>query len=863
MRTGGMITPGRQQYLRLKARHPDALLLYRMGDFYELFDEDAVVGARLLGITLTSRAFGRGGRVPMAGIPHHALNGYVRRLLRAGQRIAVCEQLSEPGKGLVERDVVRVLSPGTVDDPALLDAQRANYLLALARHGAMAGLCWVDVSTGACEYRLLAVDDAGAVSAFIQQLAPAETVAFARDDLPDLAPLAVRPLDNTLTLDEAERLLRRQFPALDAQRPALSLAIAALIQYLEHGHGALLRALEQPVPFQADGVMILDSQTRLNLEIDLRQRDRPDLFGLLNRARTAPGARRLRLWLDRPLTDRYELERRLDAVAELSADAPTRARAIKLLSASLDLERLATRLATGAIRAGELLALADTLGQAEALRRLLIGKARSALLREAAAELDDVPEARALIADAVGNEHARSIRVERDPRVAAVRASLDADRAALAALEQTERARTGIRSLKIGHNKVTGYYFEVSRANRQPLPPHFERKQTLTNAERYVTPDLMAAERRLAVAGERLAALEAELFTEVLAQLAPQVGRMRATASAIATIDVLAALATVAVERRFTRPVLTDANELAVAGGRHPVVECGLTPGAFVPNDVTLDDEHGAVVVLTGPNMAGKSTYLRQAALIALLAHVGSFVPADAARIGVVDRIFTRIGAHDDLASGRSTFMVEMLETATILRNASERSLVVLDEIGRGTGTQDGVAIATAVVEDLALRIGARTLFATHYRELAHVAERLPGVRAMQTAVARHAGEHVFLHSIVPGIADSAFGIEIARLAGVPDAVIQRARDVIPTAEMPRSVGAHDTAGPAVCPSAGVIASERVIADLRALDIGSTTPLEALNQLAEFQRRLRAAVSEPLGPRALAAEAPRAYGRAD
>lgn len=854
-----MTTPGRQQYLRLKDKHPDAVLLYRMGDFYEMFDEDAHIASRALGITLTSREFGRGNRVPMAGIPHHALNGYLRRFLRAGHRLAICEQLSEPGKGLVERDVVRVLSPGTIDDPALLDSQRPNFLLAIAEHGALFGLAWVDVSTGACEYRVLPADEPVSVAAFIEQLAPAEIVGPIADDLGALEQRAIRPVDGDWTVDEAQQCYERRFPNAEPVRPAAVRAIGVLIGYLERGHAVLLSSLEQPLAWSTEGVMILDRQTRANLEIDLRSRDRRDLFVLLNETKTAPGARRLHAFLDRPLTDRSALERRLDAVTELHADAPLRGKLARLLTSILDLERLATRIATGSIRARELSSLAETLWHAGEVRALLDGRLRSPLLCELVAELDPLPWVQSRIRDSLDDESARLLQRGSDPRLDRLYATMDDDRAFIASLEKTERERSGVRGLKVGYNKISGYYIEVSRANRLPLPEDFVRKQTLTNAERYVTPDLKEAEIRILAAEEKAEQLESELYAALIRELSGYVSRMRATAGALATIDVLNALATVAAERRWSRPTLTDDTALAIVQGRHPVVERELPHGEFMPNDALLSDAEGRVVILTGPNMAGKSTYLRQVALIVLLAQVGSFVPADSARIGLVDRIFTRIGAHDDLARGQSTFMVEMLETATILNHATDRSLVVLDEIGRGTSTEDGVAIAGAVVEYLARQIGARTLFATHFRELSTLADTLPGVRAMQTAVERRDDNLMFLHTIIPGVADAAFGLEIAQLAGLPDVVIERARASVPTQvhhvpdmpalPTPRHVLHEQSVR--YQPDGLALTHEQIAMDLLALDLANTTPLAALNALAAWQARLRSATMDAVGPRNL------------
>jgi DNA mismatch repair protein MutS len=851
------MTPGRQQYLRLKAQHPDAVLLYRMGDFYEMFDEDAHEAARVLGITLTSREFGKSGRVPMAGIPHHALNGYLRRFLRAGYRIAICEQLSEPGKGLVERDVTRVLSPGTIDDPALLDAHRPNYLLSVAEHGALVGLAWVDVSTGACEYRVMPTDESAAILAFIEQLAPAEIIGPAADELGTIEQLSIRPIDGEWSVQAAERAYCRRFPDAEPLRPAALRAIAVLLGYLEHGQGTLLRAMEQPLAYVTEGIMVLDRQTRANLEIDLRSRDRHDLFDLLNRTKTAPGARRLHAMLERPLNDRATLERRLDAVAELVASAPLRTRLSKALTGVLDLERLATRVATGTIRSRELISLAETLAAADRVRSLLADAVRSSLLREAVASIEALPEVQQQIVSALDSESARLMQRGNDERLDSLYDAIEQDRAAIASMENLERERTGIRGLKVGYNKVFGYYIEVSRSNRRPLPDDFIRKQTLTNAERNLTPDLKEDDRRNLTNEERATQLETELFAALIRDLSSYVSQMRATASALAALDALNALGTVAAEQRYVRPTLSDDTDLVIVGGRHPIVERELQTGAFMPNDTLLDDEAGRAVILTGPNMAGKSTWLRQTALIVFMAQIGSFVPASSAHIGLVDRIFTRIGAHDDLARGQSTFMVEMLETATILHHATERSLVVLDEIGRGTSTEDGVAIAGAVVEHLVERISARTLFATHFRELADLAERVPGVRAMQTAIAQQDGALIFLHSIVPGVAEAAFGLEIARLAGLPDSVVERARSGV--IEMPVR-----TPSPVPVPLAGDLARERVTDDLLAADLANMTPLESLNLLAALQQRLRHAQSEQLGPRSLlVAEFPPQAARAD
>lgn len=848
-----MITPARQQYLRMKAQHPDAVLLYRLGDFYEAFDEDAHTLAQVLGITLTSRSFGRAGRVPMAGIPHHALHGYLRRMLRAGLKVAIGEQVSEAGRGLVEREVVRVLSPGTLDDPALLDAGRPNYLLAVAQHGALYGLAWVDVSTGACEHHALPHDDPPALSALLTLLAPAETIAPA-SATPDPELFGhVRAVEIDVDIAGAESMFAQRFPNDDSPRPATLLALALLMTYLQRGHADLLGALETPLPFAAGRIMALDRQTRTNLELDMRQRGRPDLFGLLSATRTAPGARLLRAWLHRPLVDRAEIDQRLDAVEALRHDTPLRLSINKCLDGIRDLERLATRARTGGIRAQELHALADSLAHVEALHARITSTPLPRLLLDAACALEPLPKLRNAIQTTLDAD-GRLVRIGRDALLDGFYRARTSETDGLEQLARQERDRTGIRSLKCGYNKVFGYYFEVTRSHRAAVPADAERTQTLTNAERYTTPALRTLEARLNTLDVQITERETELYATLVGAVASELHRLRATAAAVATIDVLNALASVALEQRYVRPSLVESEVLEIHAGRHPIVERELPHGAFIPNDTHLSD--GAhVVVLTGPNMAGKSTWLRQTALIVLLAQIGSFVPADAATIGVTDRIFTRIGAHDDLARGQSTFMVEMLETATILQHATAQSLVVLDEVGRGTSTEDGVALATAVVEYLAARVRARTLFATHFRELAHACAHVPGARAMQTAVTHELDQIVFLHSIVPGIADAALGLEIARLAGLPGEVLERARNVVQL----------DHAAPALDPTptrGGTdLAHDRIFRDLLDVDIASTTPLQALVLLAEIQHRLREASMETLGPRALlAADERHTYG---
>ena len=870
------MTPARQQYLRLKAQHPDAVLLYRMGDFYEMFDEDAHTAARILGITLTGRDFGRSGRIPMAGIPHHALNGYLRRLLRAGCRLAICEQMTPAGNGLVEREVVRILSPGTVDDPALLDSQRANDLLAVATSGVLIGLVWVDVSTGASEYRSMHADDTDALHAFIDVLQPAEIIAT--DDaaalLDDEHTVRVVQGDAAATAATSER-----FPLLDDLRPAVRVALDALVGYLTRGHATLLDAIEYPQPWNTSGIMVLDHGTRQNLAIDLRQRGTPDLFSFLNETRTAAGARMLRRWLERPLLDLHAIEARHTAIDELRAQPDARDALRATLKPMLDLERITTRIVTGTIRPRDLLGLAETLHLTGQLRHAAIGA--TPLLTDLADGIDPCPAVVAAIQACIDPDSEHTVSPGFDLALDAVRDAIATERAGLKALETDLRAQTGLRSLKVGFNKVFGYYIEVSKTSRGTIPPEWDRRQTLTNAERYMTPSLREAETRILAAESRATEMEAALLQRLLQTLRLAVPRIRVTAQHAAQIDVLQALATVADTQRWVRPTMTTGSDLVINAGRHPLVERDLDAGAFIANDTVLDDRYGRMVILTGPNMGGKSTWLRQTALIVFLAQIGSLVPADRADIGLVDRIFTRIGASDDIARGQSTFMVEMLETAAILEHATGDSLIVLDEIGRGTSAEDGVAIAHAVIERIARTSSTRTLFATHFRELADLPQHMCGVRAMHTAVVRRDGQLVFLHRIEPGVADAAFGLEIARLAGLPADVLQRAaslmespaspaarearpnderqaRNVAETALVPAASVPPHSAAPTLLPLpipahalGASLAKERVMRAVLEADLARTTPLDALNLLADLQERLRQAEQLATAPRAI------------
>ncbi len=822
-----MATPAREQYLTLKAQHPDAVLWFRMGDFYELFDDDAELVARELHLTLTSREFGRGERVPMAGVPHHAAESYLARLVRKGYRVAIAEQVSPPGHGLVERVITRVVSAGTAIEPNLLPARANNYLAAVVRgpagRGGAApeayGLAYVDVTTGEFAVtELSGPDAASSLAGELSRLGPAECL-VPWDQAGALAlPAPTTRYDAWRFEPESarDRLLRqfgvRSLEAFGCERQPLAVGAAgAVLAYLEENNPALLPLLRGLRTYSADAYMVLDAHTRRNLELTRGARGgapEGSLLAVLDATRTPMGGRLLRRFLGQPLLDLAAIEARQAAVAAFVERRALRADLLGHLNGLGDLERLTSRALQGVASARELLALRALLlavapirdrladvAPGDAMEGVSSGAAHapsSALqpgdegLAAVRAALDPCADVADEIGRAVADgDDGRLIRDGYDAARDELIASIAETRRWLAELESAERARTGIRSLKVGYNQVFGYYLEVTHPHRDRVPADYVRKQTLANAERYITPQLKEAEARILHAEERIGAVERALFAALLGRVGAQAPRLLRTADALAHLDVYLALAEVADRNGYVRPEVHAGDEIVIEGGRHPVVEAALGPEQFVANDCALGGDGPRIALLTGPNMAGKSTYLRQVALIVLLAQIGSFVPARRARLGLVDRIFTRIGAQDDLAAGASTFMVEMIETAAILRHATPRSLVVLDEIGRGTSTEDGLAIARAVVEHLHDRVGARALFATHYNELIALAAALPRLQNLHTAVREEHGEVVFLHRVVPGGADRSYGLHVARLAGLPAEVLARAAVLLAAADNP------------------------------------------------------------------------------
>ncbi len=879
-------TPLMRQYNGIKQQVPNALLMFRLGDFYELFFEDAVVAARELEITLTSRNKEKGAAIPMCGVPFHAAEGYISRLIQKGYRVAICDQVEDPksAKGLVKREIMRVVTPGTAMDATLVRSRENNFLAAVCGNAARAvsgnaarsAVAHVDVSTG--EFKVTEMEPAEVAGA-LEQLGARE-VLFPTD-LPLLAgveragPRFVRTEleDWVFTQDYGDRTLRDHFKLLSldgcglANRPAAVGAAGAILHYLRDTQRAALDHLDRPTYYDRADSMVLDAVTVRNLELlepifaAVPASGAPGspaaqltVLGVLDRSLTGMGGRLLRQRLLRPSMDRAEIEQRLDAVGELRQQTILRAELRKHLAAILDLERLLAKVTLGSASPRDLLALGRSLEKIPALKRCFDTQ-QAARLRNLHDRLDELADVANLILEAIADEPPLNL-VDGGTIRAGFHAELDELRDLsqngkryIAQIETRERQRTGIASLKVRFNNVFGYYIEITRANRHLAPADYERKQTLANAERFTTPELKDYERKVLDAEDKILTLEKELFAEVRKRAAGHAQRIRATAAAVAELDVTASLAQVAAENRYQRPSFSDSGEMRgemrILAGRHPVIE-RLTEqeaGRFIPNDLYLNDSTGLIAIVTGPNMGGKSTYLRQAAIIAILAQTGSFIPAESASLPIIDRIFTRIGASDNLARGRSTFMVEMTETAVILNTATSRSFIVLDEIGRGTATYDGLALAWSVVEHIHARTRAKTLFATHYHELTELAEQLSGVRNLMVSV-KEAGDHIiFLRKVEPGKADRSYGIEVARLAGLPLSVIERAREVLKLHERTEHVVSEELVkaedhGPVqiqMFEPLGYGIAERI----RGLNLDELRPIEALQLLSELQKELK------------------------
>ncbi|MGB9607224.1 MAG: DNA mismatch repair protein MutS [bacterium] len=851
------LTPLFRQYNSIKSQYPDVILMFRLGDFYEMFGKDAEIASKELDIVLTSREAGKGKRIPMCGVPYHAVERYIARLLSRGYKVAICEQMEDPAKakGLVKRAVTRIVTPGTVVEESMLEARRSSFLAAVAKEGEEFGLAIADVSTGelVCtnlkEERLLWEE--------LQRVSPAELLLLPGEEelgknIPSGTTITYLE-DNPFLIQSPRQILLEHFQVSSLrgfgieEYPLAQQACAMILSYLRKTQLASLRHINSISIYFPQQFMLVDSVARRTLEIteSLDGSRERSLLGILDLTLTPMGSRLLRKWMEQPLISKEEIESRLDAVEELFNQGRLRSWLREGLKSIGDLERIVGRCATGVASPKDLLILKKGLGSVSAISPHLM-EVKSELLGEIRERLNPLPDLYSLLDRALRDDAPSTLR-EGGIIKEGFSKELDELRKAsaqgkewIAQMENKERLRTGIKSLKIGYNAVFGYYIEVTKPNLHLVPKDYIRKQTLVNAERFITEPLKELEAKVLGAEERMAELEYEIFVSLREEVTRRAEEVLQVARAVAELDVLQSLAEVAVRYNYTRPIIDEGEEIVIKDGRHPVVERFMEAGRFVPNDVELNCRDKRLLIITGPNMAGKSTYLRQVALIVLMAQMGSFIPARYGKIGLVDRIFTRIGARDDLSSGQSTFMVEMNEVANILNNATPRSLIVLDEVGRGTSTFDGLSIAWAVAEYiLSEKIGARTLFATHYHQLNKLARDSEGVKNLKADVKEEKGNIVFLYKIRPGATDKSYGIQVASLAGVPKEVLERAKEIledleknehpfyrrIPTRQQKLQLSLFELEHP-------------VLEELKKLDLTTLTPIEALNKLKELQDKL-------------------------
>lgn len=862
------LTPMMQQYLKTKEQYKDCILFYRLGDFYEMFFDDAKLVSKELELTLTGKSCGLEERAPMCGVPYHAVEGYLNRLVSKGYKVAICEQMEDPkeAKGLVARDVVRIVTPGT--NLSTADETRNNYLMCIVYLSDRYGISTADITTG--DYLVTEVDSERKLLDEINKFAPAEIIcneAFSMSgvDLEDLKfrlHIALSPLEAWYFDDElCKKTLLEHFQTASLAGLGLTdlscgmLAAGALLKYLYETQKQPLTHMTRLQTYTIGRYMLIDSSSRRNLELTetLREKQkRGSLLWVLDKTKTAMGARMLRSFVEQPLIDRIEIEKRHAAIEELNGQVITREEIREYLNPIYDLERLIGRISYQTANPRDLIAFRSSLEMLPHIRTLL-EEFSSPLLSEIREDLDPLTDLQSLIQEAIEEDPPISIRdgnIIKDgyhEDVDRFRKAKTEGKSWLAKLEAEEREKTGIKNLRVKFNKVFGYYLEVTNSYKELVPETWMRKQTLTNAERYITPELKELEDTILGAEEKLTALEYSLFCGLRDRIAAEVLRIQKTAKAVALLDVFASLAFVAERNHFARPKMNEKGLIDIKGGRHPVVEQMIDHGMFIPNDTRLDNNTNRISIITGPNMAGKSTYMRQTALIVLMAQIGSFVPADSAKIGIADRIFTRVGASDDLASGQSTFMVEMTEVANILRNATSNSLLILDEIGRGTSTFDGLAIAWAVIEYISNPkvLGAKTLFATHYHELTELEGSLAGVKNYCIAVKEKGDDIVFLRKIIRGGADKSYGIQVAKLAGVPDAVISRAKELVeelseadislkPKA-LPVELGMEEEQ----ISLFDTVKDDDIISEIRDMDLGNMTPLDALNTIYRLQNKIK------------------------
>lgn len=877
------LTPMMKQYMETKSQYQDCILFYRLGDFYEMFFEDALTASRELEITLTGKNCGQEEKAPMCGVPYHAVEGYLNRLVAKGYKVAICEQVEDPKttKGIVKREVVRIVTPGTNLDTQALDETKNNYIMCIVYIADRYGVSVADISTG--DYFVTEIPDSAKLLDEIYRFSPSEIIcneAFYMsgvdmDGMKDRLGITIYSLESWYFDDEVcrKKLLEHfevsSFAGLGlADYDCGIISAGALLQYLLETQKNSLSNLTHITPYAAGKFMMIDSSTRRNLELceTLREKQkRGSLLWVLDKTKTAMGARTLRKYVEQPLIDKTEIIRRLDAVQELKEQAISREEIREYLSPVYDLERLITKIAYGSANPRDLTAFRSSLEMLPALLYIL-QEMKAELLKDLAVDLDPLEDLCILVKKAIREDppiamkEGNIINDGYNEEVDKLRRAKSDGKDWLAKLENDEREKTGIKNLKIKYNKVFGYYLEVTNSYKEMVPEYYTRKQTLANAERYITPELKELEDMILGAEDKLYALEYELYSEVRDLIASQIERIQKTAKAVAALDAFASLALVAERNNYVRPKINEKGVIDIKEGRHPVVERMIPNEMFISNDTYLDDKKHRISIITGPNMAGKSTYMRQTALIALMAQIGSFVPAKSANIGLSDRIFTRVGASDDLASGQSTFMVEMTEVANILRNATSKSLLILDEIGRGTSTFDGLSIAWAVIEYISdsRLLGAKTLFATHYHELTELEGKIDNVNNYCIAVKEKGDDIVFLRKIVKGGADKSYGIQVAKLAGVPELVIGRAKEIVEelsdediTARVSEiaskervvkkkpKVKKYDDVDIAQMSLFDTVKDDDVLEELKNLDVGNMTPIGALNTIYRLQNKLK------------------------
>ena len=860
------LTPMMQQYIDIKLQNLDKILFFRLGDFYEMFFDDAITASKELEITLTGRDCGMSDRAPMCGIPYHSAENYIAKLIDRNYKVAICEQVEDPAasKGIVRREVVRVITPGTVTDSAMLDEKANNFLLSLYSDDKYLSMGYMDLSTGEFLCTFTDVKESNTLRNEINRINPAEIISNV--DFMELNSLysAYNVLDKKyFDGNDCQRRLKRQFgvantEGLGLDNEHLVKCAGALLLYLDEIQKVSLDNINHIKTYSISNYMVLDINTRRNLELceTIRGKTRKGaLISVIDRTSTAMGGRRLKQWIERPLIDPQEINERLDAVEELYKDFLKREELKEYLGTIYDMERLSTRIALGNANARDLIAFKNSISNIPYIKAM-ISECTSTTLLRAWEELDTLEDIKQVIDDSLvedpslGLKEGNLIKLGYDPELDKLKEASSKGKHWIAELEQQEREKTGIKSLKIGYNKVFGYYIDITKSNLSSVPDYFIRKQTLSNSERYITPDLKELESLVLGSEEKLIELEYQIFVKIRTGIAQHIVRIQKTASAIAELDCLCSFAEASLKNSYVRPFVNSSSNIIIKDGRHPVVESQSNGTKFIPNDTDLDNDENRMLIITGPNMAGKSTYMRQVALITLMAQIGCFVPASQAEIGIVDRIFTRVGASDDLASGQSTFMVEMSELANIINNSTSKSLIILDEIGRGTSTFDGLSIAWAVVEYVSdsKKLGAKTLFATHYHELTELEDKLEGVKNYCISVEEQGKNIIFLRKIIRGGANGSYGIHVARLAGIPEGILERSSEILMILEKSEKNNQSNLYvkekkkkqnQKSDEPNLFNFGSYSLVDELKAVDLNNMTPLQALNKLVELQAKAK------------------------